>query len=846
MQKCVAEIKEAAQRVGHQIDDEEAQDILDQLQAELERKIDRLYSQSDEDALVEARIKLHQQARINAAIQKRNFLINRKRRADIDALVAQYKSQGLGSEEDAILDMLVGSYKNYAGARKSVDSRRQGIMNDASGQLLARLERTDTLELFRSGELDEMIHIELFDGMGSSGNAEAKIIAEAIRKTQLNLRNRKNRNGANIGLIENYVVRQRHNPDRLRDAGFDKWYEDILPLLDQGKTFDGVNAGGEKAFLREAYDHLESGKFQKVSSVFGEDGKVDPLTAFKGPANLAKKLSGSRVLHFKDGKSSHNYAKMYSDKDLITSVLDSFANDAESIALMERLGTNPEAMLNNIIETYNMSAKGERRVRNALAELDGTTRAVFGQRKKFLGLDMANVSAGIRAVQNMSKLGFATITSFSDIASKATLLQRETGRGFLESYNEAILDVMKAFNDKQKQEFSYLLGTGVDAFMGSVHARFGADDQLPGMMSKMQQLYFRLNGMNFWNAANKDGVARILAADLAENAKKPFDSLPVEVRNTLEMYEIGPDEFALIRKLDKKGPDGREYVFAEMLEQLEPAQIDGFVSKRTGNTNVTNAMRQEFIDDLRTRISAYYADSADAAVPTPGARERAIMNQGLMRGTPAGEAIRMVTQFKSFPITFVTRGLMRQYYGKKAAGKSGTVGIVQMMMGATAMGYVANATKDVLKGREPREVFTSDRAMKGFTEAFIAGGGAGIYGDFLFGEYNRYGQSLTQSLAGPTFGMIDDAARIYGSMMSGDFDKAGERSVQMAFRTVPGANLFYAKAAIDYLFLYGVSESLNPGYMRRLEQRYEREQGSEFFLPPSRYGGGVVGAIEDL
>ena len=415
---------------------------------------------------------MHRQAKISAAIQKRNFLINRKRAATIDAEIASYVAQGLGTADDAVLDMLVGGVKNYSGSRRSADARRQGINNDASGILLAELESRDLLAILRAGEMDELIYVELFDGIGKSGNDEAKQIAEAIRKVQKNLLDRKNRLGANIGELESYVVRQRHDPNLLADAGFEKWRDDISQLLDTSKTFDGIPLEAQEAFLKEAYEHLVSGNFQKVSSVFGEDGKVDPLTAFKGPANLAKKLSASRVLHFKDGESSHRYAQQYSGKDLITSVLDGISNDAESISLMEVLGTNPEAMLERIIKANDMSPKGERRVRNALKELDGTTRAVGGQSKKLMGLDMTATSANLRAIQNMSKLGFATISSFSDIASKAALLQRETGRSWLQSYNESILDVMRAFNDTQKQEFGFYLGTGVDAYLGSVHSRF--------------------------------------------------------------------------------------------------------------------------------------------------------------------------------------------------------------------------------------------------------------------------------------------------------------------------------------------------------------------------------------
>jgi hypothetical protein len=38
--------------------------------------------------------------------------------------------------------------------------------------------------------------------------------------------------------------------------------------------------------------------------------------------------------------------------------------------------------------------------------------------------------------------------------------------------------------------------------------------------------------------------------------------------------------------------------------------------------------------------------------------------------------------------------------------------------------------------------------------------------------------------------------------------------------------------------LYGISEASNPGYTKRLERRMEKEYGSEFFLPPSKFAVG--------
>jgi hypothetical protein len=76
----------------------------------------------------------------------------------------------------------------------------------------------------------------------------------------------------------------------------------------------------------------------------------DPVTGFKGPANLAKKLSSERVLHFKDGASSYAYAKKYSRKPLSQAVTDALLHDGQNIALMETFGTNPKMMFERLLE----------------------------------------------------------------------------------------------------------------------------------------------------------------------------------------------------------------------------------------------------------------------------------------------------------------------------------------------------------------------------------------------------------------------------------------------------------------------------------------------------------------
>lgn len=842
IRNCIQEINQAALNNGQELLEEEILDILDMLERRMNQRGGRITSGSQLDALLDEAREIAKQAKMNAAIQRRNRLINAKRYGNLKRIVTQSKDPS-----KSLTSVMVGSLEYTKDGRNSVDGQSHAIMVDNVGVLLGELQKNDVVELFAAGQLDELIYREMFDGVGSTGNKEAAQIAEAVQKVQKSLLNRKNRAGANISELRNYVVRQSHDAGLLRDAGFEAWKADILPLLDLEVTFKNLGpAQTEEAFLRGAYDGLVSGNHQKTTSLYGEDGKVDPLTAFKGPANLAKKLSAQRVLHFKDGKSAHQYARKYSRMTFSEAVLNGITHDAQSIALMEAFGTNPQRMFDQIIQDIKDEQKSdpdklaklnERALRNQFAELDGSTRAAGAGRPIAFGVDFAGISSGWRMIQNMSKLGMATISSISDVATKAAFIQTNTGRSMFDSYARALGDVFQGFNSKEQKELAYLLGVGVENFLGDVHARFGANDSGVGKIAKAHQFFFKAIGMQWWNDAQKTGLARMLAADLATYMGKSFDQIPEVTRLNLANYGITELEFGLFRGLDMKAVDGRDYLVPQLVEEISDDLIDRAIVQTRGVLDISDTLRRDYRDELRTKIANYYTDSADTAVPTPGARERAIMNQGTPRGTPLGEAIRAVMQLKGFPITYVTKGMSRQYYGRQAAGRSGYVGLAQMMTGTTVMGYLAMSMKDILRGREPREVFSEEYTLnpETLTSAFVQGGGAGIFGDFIFGEYNRYGQSLTQTLAGPTFGSLDDVARIYAEFREGDMSGGSEKSLNFALRNMPFANVFYARTALDYLFLYNVTDMMNPGYMKRMENRFEKETNQEFFFPPSQY-----------
>ncbi len=152
------------------------------------------------------------------------------------------------------------------------------------------------------------------------------------------------------------------------------------------------------------------------------------------------------------------------------------------------------------------------------------------------------------------------------------------------------------------------------------------------------------------------------------------------------------------------------------------------------------------------------------------------------------------------------------------------------------MGYIVLQAKQIAAGKEPRKVDSVNDAYKILLASAMQGGGAGIYGDFLFGQANRYGGGTLETLAGPGLGTlaetIDLLQRTGNRLASGDDNISGDW-IRLLKSNVPGANLFYTKQALDYMVWHQMQEYVNPGYLARMEQRIKRENDQEFYIPPS-------------
>jgi hypothetical protein len=838
-QQCLDTIKQAA---GRNLSDDELDDLISELQRRQRQKMLARETDNLDEAVLSAADDYAREMAEAALIQKRNAAINLKRRLEaVDFVRSQFKDDpALG-----IQSLLVGSARSRQGVRRSAAAEQEGLHGMYLAGFVADVEAKGPSHwsLLTSGELDRDIARALWarnrqEPMPVDAPQEAIDIADAIAKWQETARLDLNKAGGWVKKMPGYIVRQSHDMWKIHSAGYEAWRDAILPRLDMERTFDGADPD---KFLRGVYTGLASGSHLRTHA--------DAPSGFTGPANIAKKASAERVLHFRSGDDWFDYNQQFGTGSIREAVLRGLEMNAKTTGLMRKMGTNPEANLKRIIDELNediVDPKARRsfseashprgRLYNYMAELDGSTRSPVNR----IG---AQISSIVRSAINMAKLGGALLSQIPDLTFFAAEMRRQTGRGYGSGIPEAAGLIMRGRNRKEFAEINAAIGVFDRGMIGDITSRFSfAEDGLPGTMTKLQQLFFKFNGMTWWTDILRAGAARATSHNLAFHRASTFKELRPELQRMLGHYGIDAGRWDLIRAGATKEADGMPYATPEGLDAVPDDSFARYLESQ--GTKPTPGRIADLRRDIGDQMRTYFIDRASYAVTEPDALTRAMMQQGTQVGTVYGELLRHIGQFKSFAVAVIQKQFGAEIYGRGSDtlrqalrnGNGEMLGLAQLMLWTTILGYGAMSAKDLVKGRSPRELFDEDDVTglnrKTIAAAMVQGGGLGIYGDFLFGELkNRHGGGIITTLAGPAASSAQDIFDLVGRIRAGD--DAAAAAFRTALNNTPFANLFYTRVAMDYLFLWSIQEALNPGAMKRMEKRIEQENAQTFWLRPS-------------
>jgi hypothetical protein len=289
---------------------------------------------------------------------------------------------------------------------------------------------------------------------------------------------------------------------------------------------------------------------------------------------------------------------------------------------------------------------------------------------------------------------------------------------------------------------------------------------------------------------------------------------------------------ALGQKFDERRVELTEFIDRANERSKRRQQVADRINRDIAPKIEAERMRAR--ETAATKLLGIILEESDMAVIQPGARERTLMHANIQSGTFKGELARSFFQFKAFPIAMITRHVRRGLAGKAA---NPAVYLAALVASTTVLGVISMQVNEVLSGRDPRNLNPAEKGgVRGWFAGMLKGGSLGLYGDFLFGEASRYGQTPIAAALGPTVGLAESVLQLTQQnameALGGKDTSFGAEATRFVRSNTPGANLWYAKAALDHLIFHQLQEFFSPGYLAKMRARSRREYNQDFYWQP--------------
>ncbi len=809
-----------------------------------------------------------EQIKAQKKIDKRNAIENEVKNRKLTEFVLKNFPD---NPEEGLIAIMVGSNRRVEGARSAVSVQQNASVNQLIAGFNAKLRANNLEIMFRDGleglteaetqrrvtramsELAQQQTImEKRAGTKppvTEKNPQIRKLAEIMEEYSETIRQRLNDRGANIAKMWGYIVKQSHDPYNVRNAAktlgknlddikidekfegtdvnynknYKVWKDYVMLKIDAERTF--ANTDNVDEFLQQVYNTLVGNKYLLADGVANTYGA-------RTSKNIAKDSNFKRILHFKTADDWFDYNDKFGVGNLKESFFSGLQTAGRNIGMIDALGTKPKENFEKI--RFAVQKRMVDDGRGAAAEnisrpeqFEKYMKVIDGSIYTVADFGVARYSAIARALASMAKLGGATISAAADIGIYGSEV-RYQGRTFLGGMAEALGSLLRIKNTKQKKDIAQMLGFIVDNTIYDMSARHQVGDNLSKGWSNAQRTFFKYNLLSWWTNSLKEGAMLGMANYFARQKNIEFKNLNKQLQDFFTQYNIDSTKWDVIRKIAmEKADDGMEFINIGMLDKIS----DTDMKKILNVENLTQRQLQIEKEKFKASVSGMLLDRTIYAVIEPDARLKANMTRGHLAGTPEGEAIRFMGQFKAFPFAIVTKVLGRELSYFKGPNKDygrGFVGITALMVTSAFMGYLSMTIKDFLRGKGRREI-----NKKTILAALLQGGGLGIYGDVLFRE-TRNSAEIGMAAFGPVPLTGFDVLAAIKYAMTGEGGKAAKETYKAIEKSIPFLNLFYIKTIYDYMIGYQLAETMNPGVLKRVEKRMKKDYNQEYlFTKPS-------------
>lgn len=859
--ECVSELK--ANVEGLKLDDEQLNKLVEEVRT---RAIQLEESGiSRQAALDKAAKEMSLRQQLAQSIAKRNKALMEEKRRGLVEVVRGWIDSG-GTVQDGLKSLMEGFRRDVKGAFRSLENVIKNTTREDYGGFMHAVDKEGLMKEWRADTHAADIMTILDEKPLAKPNPKAEKIAELVKKFQLQQVMRMNEHGAWITPRKQYITLQEHNHRRVRDLGrgkgvagtkigskvddnvsFNKWLQSILPKLDTKATFPGKSEEEIVRILKGSHNRIVTEYNGRTGpDGFTEDGPIAPSDVTP-IVSVASQVSEARHFVFKDAASWWEYHKEFGTTTTFASAVEQqLNNNAKKAALMSMFGPDPERNLKAILSDLNESVRKRPDASTQVEGLDikkisnvwydsWLRLTGFGA---FKGLERTKFAANtLVTIARTAKLGGTGITSF--VLDRVALWRGMVTRGLtnMESFSKSVLKL----NEQNKDEIQAQL-FALDSIMDRTIERFGPGN-MDAKLRRLENKFFKWTGLNWVTDDNKATATAMLAWQNGRNRGKSFGKLPKE--NQIDLRGAGIDEVeweTLRRAAPVADKNGDPMLLPSSIKELPDDAFHDILRSKKLDVNPRNIRRAK--SELEESYGIYLTDQTDAQVITPGTSEQRILSggflgtQGAREGSLVQIGLKMMTQFRSFPVAYMNRFANRSLHHAPAGANKGisrlqalatqdhmlwTVGnLVALSMGA----FMVMEMKSILRGQgaiNPSQQ-DPDKQIELMKRVLLTSGTLGIISDMFFEDYDQgFNAASKRLLGGPIFGdMGDGLFAALGATTSGDPGKGGEIFLKTLRKNLPFANIPIAGDAFNYIILDAIQNMASPGSVEERDARIGR------------------------
>ena len=535
-----------------------------------------------------------------------------------------------------------------------------------------------------------------------TGNVQARDIARAfIDNVVVDAEVKMNRFGGRTNALTRNRIKVRFNERSLKNVTRDEFINDVAPRLDSNVH---GNQDTIQTMVGDIYDLVKDGANYR---------QIDDLVAKYQATD--KRIP--KPLTYKTGNDIFELMQKYTpDQNPLNLMLNTITENGRLLALTEKFGANYHRTVGELQANLGKEITG-RKTAMFNSAMNFLQESIQPQIKEQFGTTARLLTAS-RAVEAGARLGSAVITSFMDMPvvlwAGRNIFKLPAGELIASIFR---VPVYKNLDKTKVRNYQLMTHDFAQAWLANSGERFGMID-VGGAMSRFERgsygfatKIFKYSGLNWWTESLQKSTGTVYQKYLGRiiKEKRAWNSLDLDFRAQFEKFGI--------QKAD----------YEKLLNTRNIVDSDGGLNLYALKDELSTAK------GLQSKMISVIRDAVDTMVIKPGEFDKSAGRFFLADdGSPASQFVKLLTQFKTHPITYTRKVIWRNFLRKKAVrDNNGQLvdaldQIDKIWPGVTlagsmiAMGVVVAQLKEVTAGKSP---FTDpgELAYRSIQQSGVAG-----------------------------------------------------------------------------------------------------------------------------